>query len=45
MLSVIFLGLFVVTLLIFGAQSSLTGFIWVAPSWVSPPTLQSPVSR
>jgi ACS family glucarate transporter-like MFS transporter len=30
-LSVIVLGLFVVMLLIFGAQSSLTGFIWVAP--------------
>ena len=31
MLAVIVLGLFVVILLIFGAQSSLTGFIWVAP--------------
>lgn len=37
MLAAIVLGLFVVTLLIFGAQNSLTGFIWVAPFLVSPP--------
>jgi ACS family glucarate transporter-like MFS transporter len=31
MLAIIVLALFVVTLLVFGAQSTLTGFIWVAP--------------